>query len=236
MKILANSIISYLKLISAGIYLFITGALCGIDPKNELKYRKRCSKYIISLITDKIEIEGEPHKDANLLIGNHTHNLDIPLMEAVIQEKIIWVTKVEMKKVPVIKYMVTKTDMVFVDRKDKRSVLSLIKDIRERTSRGLKVALFPEATRNKTNPKKMLPWKKGPKAIADKLNLKVQPFVIINLPFVFKNNPFRVEKKPIKVIFLSTYTPKENPNWYEDARNEMQKVIDREYAKLEKKD
>ena len=27
----------------------------------------------------------------------------------------------------------------------------------------------------------MLKWKKGPKAVIEKLNLKVQPFVIINL-------------------------------------------------------
>jgi len=228
MKIL-NSIISYIKLLTGGICVFFTGLLCGIDPKNELKYRKWCSKLLISMIAEDIIIKGKPDNEANLLIGNHTHNLDIALMETVIPQKLIWVAKKELGEIPVIKYMLTKTDMILVDRSDKRSVLKMLREIKERTDRGFKVVLFPEGTRNKINPKKMIKWKNGTKAVAEKLNLKVQPFVIINLPFAFEKHPFRIEKKRIKVIFLESFYPKDDPEWFEKTKEKMQKILDEEY-------
>jgi 1-acyl-sn-glycerol-3-phosphate acyltransferase len=224
-----NSVISYLKVAYGAVCIFIISILCGIDPKNELKYRKWCSKKLMKLVAKEIEIIGNLDKEANILIGNHTHNLDIPLMETVIPEKIIWVAKKELGELPVFKYMLTKTDMILVDRKDKRSVLTMIKEIKDRVSKGFKVILYPEGTRNKKNPKIIQPWKKGPKAIIEKLNLKVQPFVVVNLPYVFKSHPFRIEKKKIKVIFLDSFYPSENPNWYEETKEKMQQILTKEY-------
>jgi 1-acyl-sn-glycerol-3-phosphate acyltransferase len=231
MKIL-NSIISFFKLAAGALSVFFTGLLCGINPKNELKYRKGCSKFLTSMIAKEIIIEGSPDPEAQILIGNHTHNLDIALMETVIPEKLIWVAKKELGEIPVIKYMLTKTDMILVDRNDKRSVLKMLREIKEKTKKGLKVVLFPEGTRNKTNPKKMIKWKNGSKAVVEKLNLKVQPFVIINLPFAFKEKPFRIEKQTIKVIFLDPVNPQENPNWFEETKEKMQKILDKEYGSL----
>lgn len=231
MKIL-NSIISFIKLAAGAVCVFFTGLLCGINPKNELKYRKGCAKFLTSLVANDIIIEGEVDKNANLLIGNHTNNLDIALMETVIPEKLIWVAKKELGEIPVIKYMVTKTDMILVDRSNKRSVLTMMKEIKERTNRGFKVVLFPEGTRNQKNPAKMINWKNGTKAVAEKLNLKVQPFVIINLPYAFKKNPFRIEKQTLKVIFLPSFNPKENPDWFEETKTKMQNILDKEYQKL----
>jgi len=232
MKII-NSLISYIKLLYGVILIIITSILCGIDPKNELKYRKNLSKKLTKLIAKKLIIEGKLDKEAQMLIGNHTHNLDISLMETVIDEKLIWIAKKELGEIPIIKYMLTKTDMILVDRSDRKSIIKTLKEVKDRVKRGFKIVVFPEGTRNKTNPTKMLPWKKGVKGIAEKLNLKVQPFVIINLPFAFKKNPFRIEKQEIKVIFLESFYPKDNPNWYEETREKMQKILNKEYSKKE---
>jgi len=232
MKII-NSLISYIKLLYGFILIISTSILCGIDPKNELKYRKNLSKKLTKLIAKKLIIEGKLDKEAQMLIGNHTHNLDISLMETVIDEKLIWIAKKELGEIPIIKYMLTKTDMILVDRSDRKSIIKTLKEVKDRVKRGFKIVVFPEGTRNKTNPTKMLPWKKGVKGIAEKLNLKVQPFVIINLPFAFKKNPFRIEKQEIKVIFLESFYPKDNPNWYEESREKMQKILDKEYSKKE---
>ncbi len=230
MKII-DYITSFFKLVYGGIILIFTSAMCGINPKNELKYRKKASKILTSLIAKKVIIEGEIDKSAQLLIGNHTHNLDIALMESIYSEKLIWVAKKELGEIPIIKYMVTKTDMILIDRKNKRSVLQMIKEVKNRIERGFKVVVFPEGTRNKSNPKKMLPWKKGVKALAEKINPKIQPFVIINLPYAFQGK-FLIKKVPIKVIFLDSFYPEENPNWYEETREKMQKILNQEYSKL----
>jgi len=226
---LLNSLISYIKVFLGGLCIFITSLLCGINPKNELFYRKTCSKILTKMFAKEIIIEGTLDKDAQLLIGNHTHNMDIALMETIIPEKLIWVAKKELGETPVIKYMLTKSDMILVDRSNKRSILQMIKEIKDRTQRGFKVVLFPEGTRNKIDPRKMIPWKKGVKGVAEKLNLKVQPFVIVNLPFAFKSKPFRIEPQKIKVVFLDSFYPSDNPDWYEETKEKMQKILDKEY-------
>ncbi len=229
MKIL-NSIISILKFIYGFTYLAIVSLLIGINPKWELKLRKKASKILTSLIAKEIIIEGEIDPTANILMGNHTNNLDIPLMETVYgNEKIIWVAKDEIAKMPIFKYLVTKSDMILANRNDKRAIIKMIKDIKEKTQKGYKVFLFPEGTRNKGDYTKLLKFKNGPKGIVEKLNLKVQPFVIINLPKAFKKNPFRIEKQKIKVVFLDSFYPYEG--WYEDMKNNMQQILDKEYKK-----
>jgi len=219
---------SFIKVLYGGINIFYASIMCGIDPKNELKYRKKVSKILTKLIAIEVIIEGKIDKNANLLIGNHTHNLDIALMEAIYKEKLFWVAKKELGEIPIIKYMLTKTDMILIDRKNKRSILQMIKEVKKKIDNGNKVVIFPEGTRNKTNPKKMLPWKKGTKALAEKLNPKIQPFVIINLPFVFKDK-FLIEKKKIKVVFLESFYPRDNPNWFEETREKMQEILNKEY-------
>ena len=230
MKII-DYISSFFKILYGGSAILYASIMCGIDPKNELKYRKKVSKILTNLIAQKVIIEGEKDYDAQLLIGNHTHNLDISLMESIYDEKLIWVAKKELGDLPIIKYMVTKTDMILIDRKNKRSVLQMIKEVKKRIDKGFKVVVFPEGTRNKVNPQKMLPWKKGVKALAEKLNPKIQPFVIINLPYAFKGK-FLIKKVPIKVVFLDSFYPQDYPNWYEETREKMQKILDKEYKKL----
>jgi len=219
---------SWIKTLYGASCILYASIMCGIDPKNELKYRKKVSKILTNLIAKKVIIEGKIDKNAQLLIGNHTHNLDIALMESIFEEKLFWVAKKELGEIPIIKYMLTKTDMILIDRKNKRSVLQMIKEVKKRIDNKGKVVVFPEGTRNKTDPKKMLPWKKGIKAMAEKLNPKIQPFVIINLPFAFKKN-FLIEKQIIKVIFLDSFYPLENPNWYEETKEKMQEILNKEY-------
>ena len=228
MKII-KSLNGLTKSIYGGMSVLKTSILCGINPKNELKYRKNCSKNLTKLFAKEIIIEGDLDKEANLLIGNHTNNMDIALMETAIpNEKLIWVAKKELGETPIIKYMLTNTDMILTDRSNKRSIVKLIKDIKDRVNKGFKIVIFPEGTRNKKDPTKMIKWKSGVKGIAEKLNLKVQPFVIINLPFAFKGN-FIIEKQKIKVIFLKSFYPDEKPNWYEETKKEMQQILDKEY-------
>ncbi len=229
MKII-DSFLSYLKMAYMYLCIFITAFLCGIDPKNELKYRKKCAKKIVDLITKKVIIKGRLDKSAQLLIGNHTHDFDVALMETAIPEKVISIAKKELSEIPVVKYLVTKTDMILVDRANKHSILKTIRDVKERIDKGLKIIVYPEGTRNKVHPKKMLKWKNGVKGMAEKLNLKVQPFVIINLPFIFKKHPFRIEKQTIKIIFLKSFYPKDNPNWYVETQKQMQQIINKEYT------
>jgi 1-acyl-sn-glycerol-3-phosphate acyltransferase len=217
---------SIFKYIYAAFVVYKAAILCKLNPKNELKYRKDASKKLVSLVAKSVEIIGKIDKDANLLIGNHTHNMDIPLLESATEEKLIWVAKKELGEIPIAKWLLTETEMILIDRNNKASSIKMIKEIKDRVKRKLKVVIFPEGTRNKKDPKKLQPFKKAPKAIAEKLNLKVQPFVIVNLPFAFDG--IKIKKVPIKIYFLDSFYPYEG--WYEETKRKMQEILDKEYG------
>ncbi len=224
-----DSFISIIKFLYGFTYLAAVSLIIAVKPQWELKLRKKASRILTKIISNKIIIEGKIDPHANIIMGNHTNNLDIPLMETVYgEEKIIWVAKDDIAKMPIFKYLVTKTEMILADRTDRRAIIKMIKEVKEKVNRGYKIAIFPEGTRNKGDYTKMLPFKNGPKGIVEKLNLKVQPFVIINMPKAFQKHPFRIEKQNIKVIFLESFYPYEG--WYEKMQNQMQKIITKEYS------
>jgi 1-acyl-sn-glycerol-3-phosphate acyltransferase len=101
----------------------------------------------------------------------------------------------------------------------------MIKEIKKRVNKNLKVVIFPEGTRNKKNPKTMLKWKKGPKAVIEKLNLKVQPFVIVNLANTLQKT--KINQKNIKIIFLPLIDTSDK-NWYEKTYQKMNEILQRE--------
>jgi 1-acyl-sn-glycerol-3-phosphate acyltransferase len=223
-----KTFISLIKTIKAFFCVLKTAILTKIDTKNELKYRKECAKYVTDILTTKVEVVGTINPKAQILIGNHTTNFDIPLMESITDEKLIWVAKKELAQMPIFKWLLTETGMILVDRENKSGIIKLIKDIKKSLNKG-KIVLFPEGTRNKKDPKKMLRWKKGPKAVIEKLNLQVQPFVIINMPYVMQNGI--ISPKKVKVIFLDIVdTSKEN--WYEETYKKLNQILREEYNEI----
>ncbi|RUM57573.1 MAG: 1-acyl-sn-glycerol-3-phosphate acyltransferase, partial [Nautilia sp.] len=85
-----------------------------------------------------------------------------------------------------------------------------------------------EGTRNK-NPKKLLPFKMGPKLLAEKLNLKIQPLVLLNVRDVLQFNPFRMNRNRVVVIVLPPINPEKGTDWYKKLEKDMQKEIDKYY-------
>jgi len=53
--------------------------------------------------------------------------------------------------------------MIIIDREDKKSLVKLIKDAKDRLSKGRVIAIFPEGTRG--NGKKLLKFKAGAQSI-----------------------------------------------------------------------
>jgi len=113
--------------------------------------------------------------------------------------------------------------MITIDREDKRSLVKLLKEAKDRLTNGRVIAMFPEGTRAKTD--KLLKFKPGAKLIAEKLNLSVQPIILTNTRNILDSQNFTVNRGAVKVIFMDTINPKENDNWYEDLRENMQKTL-----------
>ncbi len=195
------------------------------NKKNRV-IRKVWASTLLKLFGIKIKTFGKKDTEAKFLIMNHQSMLDIILLEAIENENLCWFGKREIEKVPLYGHILKAPQMIVVDRKDKRSLIKMLKDIRDRLSNNRVICMFPEGTRS--NGDKLLKFKGGARVIAEKFNIKVQPVVIINAIKGLDSKKLTQNSTNVKIIYLDGIIPQKGTNWYEKTRDKMEKVLKRE--------
>ncbi len=199
--------------------------------KNKVwKVRKVWSKLQRIFIGYDLEIIGKPDSDAEILILNHQSLLDIIILEETYPKDIAWIAKKEIADIPFFGNIIKMPKNIQIDRDDKKSLLQLISDCKQRIDEGRMIAIFPEGTRG--NGIKMAKFKAGSKLIASKLKLKVQPAVIVNTKNVLDSQSFFAKSGKVKIIYLDSIDVKENKKWFDDLQVDMQKKLDSEIKSL----
>jgi 1-acyl-sn-glycerol-3-phosphate acyltransferase len=193
------------------------------------KAQKFASKFIQIFTGFKIKIQGKEDKEADMFILNHQSDIDIAIMELSTNKELAWVAKKELFDVPFFGLALKLPEDIAVDREDKKSLIKLLKDAKDRLDKGKTITIFPEGTRSRSD--KMLPFKSGAKLIADKYKLKVQPVILMKTAKHYNIKEFHYQAGTIKVIFLdSFYADRNDPDWLKELRKKMQKVYDDELA------
>jgi 1-acylglycerol-3-phosphate O-acyltransferase len=170
----------------------------------------------------KLKVIGNFSDEANILLINHQSMLDIIVIEELHPKNVCWIAKAQIGKIPIIGKILSLPRMIAVERENKHSLIKLLSEAKDRVENGRVLAIFPEGTRSQTN--KLLPFKGGAKMLVEKLNLKVQPIVIVGSD-AMKVKEFSFKKADIKLFCLDLVdTSKEN--WLEATRESMQKVLD----------
>jgi 1-acyl-sn-glycerol-3-phosphate acyltransferase len=177
-------------------------------------------KYLIGF---KIDVRGEPDMNAKLIIMNHQSLLDIVVLEAIHPSNLAWISKKEIFDMPFFGQTVRLSKMIRVDREDKRAIVKLLKESKDRIDNGRPVAIFPEGTRGRGE--KLLKFQIGAKILAEKLNLTVQPIVIANARAILDSQNFKVKSGTAIVSYLPPINPKDDENWYENMYENMQKEL-----------
>ncbi len=192
--------------------------------------QKIAAKFIQIFTGFRIETKGDEDPKAQMFIMNHQSDLDIEVMELVTQKELAWVAKKELFDVPFFGLALKLPEDIPVERENKKSLLKLLRDAKDRLDKGKTIAIFPEGTRSRSD--KMLPFKTGAKLIADKYALRVQPVVLLETAKCFDIKRFYYMPRTIRVIFLESFVADKNdPDWLNDLRKKMQAVYDKEVAK-----
>jgi 1-acyl-sn-glycerol-3-phosphate acyltransferase len=189
--------------------------------------RKIWAKFQIFCIRANIEIIGDRLDNTRIFILNHQSMLDITILEAYDCKNPSWIAKKEIADIPFFGKIISLPKMIAVDRDSKKSLIKLLKDVRDRLKESRDIFIFPEGTRSKSG--QMLPFKDGAKIIADKFDLNVQPIVIVNSKRALNEFDKSSKKSNIKIIYLDTID-RSSDNWLENTRKDMQKVYDDELA------
>jgi len=194
-------------------------------------FRKKWASMQAFFIGYTLTIKGTPDPEAKLLLINHQSLLDIVILEDKYPKNIAWVAKKELEQMRFFGQIITLPKMIILDREDRRkSLVKLFKDVKERLLDGRVIAIFPEGTRG--DGKKLLPFKSGAKLIAEKLDLKVQPAVIINTRAIVDSQNFVANRGDVVLVYLDSIDTKKNPDWFTQLHDTMQKTLEKELALL----
>ncbi|WP_457608199.1 lysophospholipid acyltransferase family protein [Nitratifractor sp.] len=202
--------------------------LIYLFPRHKGTIMHKLNRLILFLIGARIEKVGERDPEADLFLMNHQGIIDIITMEAVENTHWRWVAKKELFDTPWFGHLLKGGDMISVDRENKAGLVKLYKDAQETLEKKDRaIAIFPEGTRSADQ--HLLPFKPGPRFIAQKLGMKVQPVVIVGSKWVLNEHNRTAHNGTVKVIYLPTVDVSKAPkDWYDQIARDMQAVIDRE--------
>lgn len=175
-----------------------------------------------------IKQTGIPLESATLLVMNHQSLIDIVALEKIYPKNLCWIAKKEIQDIPLFGHIINAPRMIAIDRKDKRSIIKMLKLGKERVEEGRVIAMFPEGTRG--SGKTLLKFQSGAKILAEKLELIVQPALILGAKHVFDSQNLEAHSGEVHVIYLEPINPKEDENWYEKLHQTMQERLAYELA------
>lgn len=199
---------------------------CFISSQKKLwKIRKFWAKTQKYIIPYKIELKGTFNQQASMILMNHQSTLDIIALEELYPKNLAWIAKKELVQIPIFKIAMKKPKFLCIDRKNPRDLIKILKEAEQRLSEDRVLAIFPEGTRSRTQ--KLLKFQSGAKILSDKLNLKVQPILLVDSAKILDTKSFSAKSGTLKIICMDLVDTSDE-KWLENTRKKMQELLDKE--------
>ena len=135
-----------------------------------------------------------------LFVSNHEGNFDIPALIAHIPKPFSFMSKIEVKKIPIIRDWMEAMNCVFIDRTDRRSAMRSITDMISTLQAGHSMIIFPEGTRSKRNG--VQEFKSGFTRIAKGAEVPIIPIAIVGTSDIMENNKNKIKAAHVEIHVL----------------------------------
>ncbi len=127
--------------------------------------------------TLKVEgLENVPPGQPHIYVSNHQSTIDIPTLFMALGVDFRFAAKKSLKYVPAIGWYLWLAKFPFIDRSNHRDAVASLDKAGAQIRGGVNIVMFPEGTRSDDN--RVLPFKKGPFALATKAGVGVVPVTI----------------------------------------------------------
>lgn len=166
---------------------------------------------ILFIAGTKVTVIGEeniPADEAVLYIGNHKSFFDIVITYARCKRLTGYVSKLSMKKVPLLSVWMMRLHCLFLNRDDIKEGLKTILAGIENIKNGISMCIFPEGTRNTTDAL-MLPFKEGSFKMAEKTGCAIIPMAITNSAEIFENHLPKLKRTHVILEYGKPIYPNE---------------------------
>jgi 1-acyl-sn-glycerol-3-phosphate acyltransferase len=173
-----------------------------LEKKDQLinQTPKNWSKTFMALTGSEVVVEGKHliPEGPVLFASNHEGNFDIPVLIGAIDKPFGFISKIEVKKVPILSSWMEAINCVFLDRRNREKASESIMSGVELLKKGHSLVIFPEGTRSKGDPVGL--FKAGGFRLAKDSGVPIVPISIEGTSDVFEKNGRLVRPAKIKVI------------------------------------
>lgn len=175
--------------------------------------------------------ENVPKDTAVLYVGNHRSFFDILLTYVRVPRPTGYVSKKEMRKVPLLSIWMKLLHCLFLDRVNIKEGLKTILQGVEKAKNGISICIFPEGTRNRV-PDTFLPFHEGSFKIAEKADVPIVPITLNNTSAIFEDHFPKIKKATVVIEYGKPLYIKDLDK--EDKKfvgAKVQKIIEETYFK-----
>lgn len=144
--------------------------------------------------------ENIPKDKAVLYVGNHTSFFDIIIPYTLVPSLTGYVSKISMKKFPILNFWMNRVHCLFLDRDNVKEGLKTILAAIDKVKNGISIFIFPEGTRNKA-PETLMEFKGGSFKIAEKSGCPIIPVTMVNMSDIFEDHLPRVKKTRVVIEY-----------------------------------
>ncbi|WP_242142839.1 MULTISPECIES: 1-acyl-sn-glycerol-3-phosphate acyltransferase [unclassified Bacillus cereus group] len=155
-------------------------------------------------------LENVPKDQPVLVVSNHQSNMDIPVLLGYLNKPIGFVSKAEIKKIPIVPAWMELMNCVFMDRSNRRQSLQAIKEGIELLKKGHSLVIFPEGTRSKGG--EIGEFKAGSFHLAIKSGVAILPVTIEGTYKMFEANGNRLKPAHATLTISKPITPEQYGN------------------------
>lgn len=173
--------------------------------------------------------ENIPENTNVLFVSNHQSMMDAVSFLGYFEKPVSFLSKIEVKKYPIIGKIVTGLDGVFMDRSNMRQEIKSIRRVTELLENNPERSfiIFPEGTRTKDPDHKIGEFKAGALKPAYRANKPIVPIAIYGT-FRILNPNVHLKRYPVQIQFLKPHNIEEFDNI---TTTEMSDIIHDEIAK-----
>ncbi|MCA1058423.1 1-acyl-sn-glycerol-3-phosphate acyltransferase [Rossellomorea aquimaris] len=163
---------------------------------------KRWSRGIMKRTGSNVHISGLKSIPVGpvLFVANHAGDFDIPVLLGSIPKPFGFISKIEVKKLPIISDWMMMISCIFIDRKNRRQAVQSIRESVEVLKEGHSLLIFPEGTRNKGGGLKE--FKTGGIRMAKDAGVPIVPIAIRGTADMFENQRRGIKPCDIYVEIL----------------------------------
>lgn len=189
---------------------------------------KEAGRKIFKATGSNIVIQGQEKvvDEPVLFVSNHQGNFDIFAHLGFIEKPFGFISKIEVKKIPIVRTWMSVMDCLFMDRKDRRQSVKTLKSAIGLLKNGHSILIYPEGTRSRSG--ELNEFKSGSLSLAKKANVTVQPVMIDGTYKIMEANKNRIKKSTVYLTFCDPIHPEEFADMnVEELSEETKKRIEK---------